>query len=154
VRTDVRVGRLGGFFHDVAELTSESDFALTGHRGHFDKKNVTANGGVGQTGDQTNLIRLFGESVIVDNHTQIFIDLFLVNLDGKFFARSFGFGYFTHKRSNLALEITDTGLTSIVTDDVFKNSGRKNKILQINSIGIGLFLNKIFFSNRILFFSV
>lgn len=42
---------LGGFFHDVADLAGEQEVAFAGHLGGFDEEDFSADGGVGEAGD-------------------------------------------------------------------------------------------------------
>jgi hypothetical protein len=119
VALDVAHRRLGGLFHDVAELAGEHEAALAGHLGRLDEHDLAADGGPREAGGDAGLggalgdlgqvllrAEVVGHVVLVDR--DLVGDLALDDLDGDA----------ADDRADLALEVTDAGLVGVAVDQL------------------------------------
>ena len=136
--------------------TLNRTFARQGNR--LNGQQLATDFGPSQTGYLTDAIFAFGHTIVETAHAQIVMQIFLSNFN-RFrlgLAYCFGFGrfflvliqsnlhhYFTADFGNFAIQRADTGLASVVTDNIAHRTFINHQLALFHTIALHLFRHKV-----------
>ena len=123
-RTHIRRSGVDGFLHHISQLTSCLHPSLTGQFQRLDLQQFATNRCPRQTGNNTNLIFFFGQTVTVLLNTKEIIQIVRRNAYAiGFFLNDLG-QRFTRCFTNLTFKVPHTSFTRIIANDIHQAAVR------------------------------
>ena len=149
MRTHNRISCFDGFLHHIAKFSGFGYFAFTGHIHGFNKENIAAHFGPGQTCCHTDMVRVFGLAVSIFDNAQIFFQVFsrhfnLFSLAGR--KQNLFHGLAGNVR-NFSFQAAHASLACIISDDITHGIFRDGKLTCFDGIFFKDFGQEMAFGN-------
>ena len=149
--TNHGIRRLNGFFHNISQLSRLFDVSLARHINGFDKQNVSADFRPRQSGSNADMVFFFGFAITEFLNSQIFVKISRCNRNLLFFGKQNLLNRLAGYFCQFAFQVTNSGLTGIITDDVSDSVFFYLKLVFLDGHFLKGFGNQMTFGNLYFF---